>query len=70
MMFMAVDLPEPEGPNDGDEFAARDGKIDAGQRVDAGLAMAVGLPDVPRKDRSGMSAIMFIGAGLTAGPGR
>ncbi len=46
MMFIAVDLPEPGRSHDGDEFAAPDRQVDAGQRMHLGLALAVGLPDL------------------------
>ena len=36
--------------HDGDELAARDVEIDAGQRIDPGLALAVALPDLVEGD--------------------
>ena len=36
MMFIAVDLPEPDRPHDRDELAVVDRQIDAGERVHGG----------------------------------
>ena len=43
MMFMKVDLPEPDGPHDGDELALGDVDADAGERTHLGVAQAVDL---------------------------
>ena len=46
MRFMSVDLPEPDGPHDGDVLARLDVEADAAQRVDLLRAHHVGAPEV------------------------
>ena len=40
MMCISVDLPEPDGPHDGDELAALQVDGHSGERVDGGVAAA------------------------------
>ena len=49
-MCIRVDLPEPDGPGDGDELALLDVQVRAAQRADDDLAHGVGLDQVPNGD--------------------
>ena len=46
-MCISVDLPEPDGPGDGDELARLDVEVGAAQRPHGDLADDVGLDEVP-----------------------
>ena len=46
MQCMSVDLPEPDGPITAVKRARGDVEVDAGERVDGGVAGAVGLDEV------------------------
>jgi len=46
MMFINVDLPDPDCPTMATELAALDGKVDVPQRRHLGEAQVVGLDDV------------------------
>ncbi len=43
MMFIAVDLPEPDGPMMATNSPRLDREIDAGERMHRGIAAAIGL---------------------------
>ena len=51
MMFIAVDLPEPDGPMMATNSPRPIDEVDAGQRVHLRLALAVGLPDLVEGDQ-------------------
>ena len=50
-MFIAVDLPEPDGPMIATNSPRVDGEVDAGQRVHRGVARAVDLGDAAQLDQ-------------------
>jgi hypothetical protein len=52
MMFMRVDLPEPEGAHDGHVFAARHGQGNVPQGVDNLAAHFVAAADVFEADQA------------------
>ena len=50
MMFIIVDLPEPDGAHDGQELALLDGIGHAAQGVNLGLPTIVGFDEVLQLD--------------------
>ena len=47
-MFIAVDLPEPDGPITATKSPGATVEVDALQRLEGGRAAAIGLGDAPK----------------------